>query len=510
MKKSWCWVVFAGCCVLWAVLALTFAPVISGPDVYIFRDAGWNLATTGSFVSAGLPYMTDLAPRFYSHYTPLVPLLFGGFLKVFPKNAYAGTVFNLLLGIAAAATVLILVRRQPPSWYRTAATLVIAAVPVFFVTADRPEALGLVLFVIIIAVASRQKPSPVLEGLLVALTFLAYPFAALCAAIWIAALAFSRSSAEPARLGQALLRIGIVGVSAVLPLLAVAFVYYRIDPTSLHRFAQHALVGSHTGLGVVVNAGSATGYLGKLHKGVFQLHFLTAWICAVSVAAGVMLAVWLLARHRALSRTEKLTAAAGLACMMVSVLVFPNQWNYIAVSGILVPAGLLTANRKTSPAGTIAIAMLFVFFCAHLPSLACAEVLAFEQRASFHAAEAQPEYLRERLGAGTKVVAVSAGGYDLFKPSFDRLVSLEYMAGIEQKAELSGIANCYFAFSGSGDAIRSLPPWIDTASFQLVQRAPEHLWITLFGHRLMRRQWGYGCDLYVRKALAADNEVHGS
>lgn len=499
MKRHWCWILFAGCSVLWIILALALAPAPSGQDVFIFRDAGWNLASTGSFVSAGLPYMTDFVPRLYAHYTPLMPLLFAGFLEIFPKNAYAGAIFNLLVGLAAAASVLVLVRLQPASWYRTTASAIIAVVPAAFITSDRPEALGLILFILTVALASRQKPSAVALGLLIAATFLADPFAALCAVVWIAALAVSRASREQGCWPLALRHAALTGMFAALPVLAVALLYYRIDPSSLARFAQHALVGKSSGLGVVARAGSLAGYFAKLHQGIVKLDVLTAWACAFSLCTGMLLAAWLFVRYRSLSPAQKLAAAAGLACMALSALAFPEQSNYFMLLGILIPAGLLAASEKPSSAGPLAIGMLFLFFCAHLPSLACAEIMASEQGESFRAAEAQPAYLRAQIGSPQAVVAVSDGGYDLFKPDFDRLVDADYLGGISNRSGLSGIANCYFAFSGDGNAIRPLPSSVDAASFHLVQRAPRHLWITLFGRKVMRRQWGYGCDLYIRQ-----------
>jgi hypothetical protein len=32
----------------------------------------------------------------------------------------------------------------------------------------------------------------------------------------------------------------------------------------------------------------------------------------------------------------------------------------------------------------------------------------------------------------------------------------------------------------------------------MIQPDPQHLWISLKGHRILKGQWGYGCDLYLR------------
>jgi hypothetical protein len=125
MRPSRYWILFACCASGWLIVALLVAPSISGVDVFIFRDAGWNLAAWGSFESAAGPYAHDLAPRFYADYTPILPLLFAGYASVFPRNAYAGTVFNLFLGLSAAAVALWWVLRQPPGRLRDIAAWVV-------------------------------------------------------------------------------------------------------------------------------------------------------------------------------------------------------------------------------------------------------------------------------------------------------------------------------------------------------------------------------------------------
>jgi hypothetical protein len=51
---------------------------------------------------------------------------------------------------------------------------------------------------------------------------------------------------------------------------------------------------------------------------------------------------------------------------------------------------------------------------------------------------------------------------------------------------------------GGSDTVRPLPEQLNASNFHLIQPAPQHLWVTILGHRVMRAQWGYGCDLYLR------------
>src|SRR5579863_2921254 len=164
MKNSRYWILLAICSLAWLATALSIAPNLSGEDVYVFRDAGWNLATSGSFDSAALMYMYDLTPRLNSHYTPMMPMLFAGYLAVFPRNAYAGTVFNLLLGLLAAAVTLRWVLLQPPGKLRHWAALAVAILPAVFVTYDRPESIALILFSATVGLAAMPGSRPILVG----------------------------------------------------------------------------------------------------------------------------------------------------------------------------------------------------------------------------------------------------------------------------------------------------------------------------------------------------------
>lgn len=100
-------------------------------------------------------------------------------------------------------------------------------------------------------------------------------------------------------------------------------------------------------------------------------------------------------------------------------------------------------------------------------------------------------------------LAGGSSSYDLFKPEFRHLVAIGYM-GNDAYGGIAGVANCYQTFHGPDNARRPLNPLLNASDFDLIQPAPRHMWITLFGHRVMRAQWGYGCDLYVKKGEAKD------
>jgi len=493
MKASRYWVLFAAFSAIWLILSVSLAPNMSGEDVYVFRDAGWNLASSGSFESAALMYMYDLKPRLNSHYTPMMPLLFAGYASVFPRNAYAGTVFNLLLGLLAAAVLLRLVLSQPPGKLRNAAAFAIAILPVFFITYDRPEALALTLFCITASVASAPRAHPVIVGLLIALTFLAHPFAAIAATLWVFAFFVLRNGLGLRPFLSTFVDLVIAGVTAAIPIALVAWIYYSFDHESLQRFAAHSL-GRFSGIHTVKSGG----WSAAIHKAVFGLSTLATFNYLASVTSTFLLIVWAFWKRRQFALGEWLPVAAGVGCTLTSVLLFSIQANYILLLAFLIPAGLLIASRRGSRLGAPALALLLFTMLSRLPAYGMDMLERIEQIPSYRAACAQPALLRAHLASPDAIVDVEGDSYDLFKPDFHHMIRLVDVQDVDHYRAVAAVANCYDAFHGAGNAVRPLPPKLNPADFHMIQADPQHLWITLFGHRMMRAQWGFGCDLYVR------------
>jgi hypothetical protein len=504
MKNSRFWILFAGCALCWLIVAVSLAPNMSGEDVYIFRDAGWNLASSGSFESAALMYMYDLTPRLNSHYTPLMPLLFAGYAAVFPRNAYAGTVFNLLLGLLAAAVLLRLTLRQPAGKLRNLAALMIAALPVLFVTYDRPEALALVLFSATVALAASAPARPALVGLLIASTFLGHPFAAIAAAIWTCALFLRRNWADPRRWLLTASQTATAGICAAIPVAAVAWLYYAIDHESLQRFAAHSL-GHFSGIHTVKSGGWSY----AIHKAMFGLSALGTFNYFSSLAVTVLLIGWAIFKRRELMVGEILPVAAGIACTLISIVLFSIQANYIYLLAFLIPAGLLIASGVGGRLAAPAFGLVIFALMMRVPAYGLDLLERIEQVPSYEAARTQPATLRASVADPEAIVVEEGDSYDLFKPEFHHLIRLEDVQDVDHYRAVAAVANCYDAFHGTADAVRPLPAKLDASQFQLIERAPRHMWVTLLGHKAMRGQWGYGCDLYLRNSAAAGKGPEG-
>ncbi len=491
---------FALSTLAWFALTAALAPDLAGTDVYIFRDAGWNLGAYGSFESAALVYSHDLAPHFFAHYTPLMPLLFAAYIKLFSGSSYAGTFFNLLLGLAAAALALHTILTLPPSRLRHVAALIIAALPVLFVTHDRPEVLGLILFLIAVRYTLRPHSHASMVGLLLALTFLAHPFAAIIAGVWCAFLLMSRVDLRTEK-ARALNTLVTMALAAAIPVAAVALLYWSIAPNSLIRFAQHAL-GAKTGLGIsdsIISGHTNFTFAQAWRLGTFRGGPLLAGRYFVALMIVVLTVGLLIAYRRQLSGYGLCLSIAAALSLAVSIMAFPVQPNYIYLLAFCFPLGVLATSGRVHLPGIPWLVVLIVFMLMNLPETAVSLLQRAEQIPSYRAAEGQPAFLLAHLSSPAPIVDVEGDEYDLFKPEFHHLIQLDKANDSHHYASLAGIANCYPAYHGPADSVRPLPGVLQASDFQRIQTAPEHLWITLFGHRLMRAQWGYGCDLYIRK-----------
>jgi hypothetical protein len=495
---------FAACSLGWLIVSLLIAPSMSGIDVFYFRDAGWNLAATGHFESAALAHSHDLVPRLYSYYTPMMPLLFAGYASVFPRNAYAGTVFNLLLGLLAAAVALFWVLRQPSGKLRNSAAVAIAILPVVFITYDRPEALGLVLACLTIAVGTRPGPRPWIAGLLAALTFLDHPFSAVIAAGWVSALFLSHHWSHPGRWPLTLRQIAVMGGMTVAGIAPVALLFYVLDPTSLTRFATNAFV-VNSELGVSLDSNPWDSFVHKhLHLNTSPLQ---SGIYALSLGSLLLLAAWCWRRRRDLRAEEWFPLAACFLCPLCALLLFPGHPHYVKFLAFLIPIGLLIANPPDGRLNVPGLGLLLFAMAINLPNQAIGLLQRIEELPSYRAAQGQPAALLAQMASPEDIVALEGESYDLFKAQFHHLIALQYVKDEDRYARVAAVANCYDAFHGPDYAVRPLPDKLNAADFHMIQADPQHMWVTIGRHRIMSAQWGYGCDLYVRNSAAAGEKA---
>jgi hypothetical protein len=502
MKNFRCWMVFLACAFGWLLAAFSIAPSMSGVDVFIFRDAGWNLASTGSFESASLIYMRDLTPRLYSHYPPIMPLLFAGYASVFPRNAYTGTFFNFLMGLLAASVALFWLLRQAPDRLRNLAALAIAILPVAFITQDRPEALALVFFAAALSVTARPTSRPTAIGALIALCFLAHPFAAVASGIWAAALFLRRNWDRPNRLSKSIFQTALTAGTTALLLIPVALLYYALDHTSLARFAAHSL-GFKSGMGVVIASSSHHTFFESLRFAAYDFGSVIPWCYLLTLCCILLPGCWAMLSFKRLTVSEWPLVAASLCSAAFCLLLFPIQPYYLQLLTFLIPVGLLICGRPSGSLAGIACAQLLFAMAINLLTVGSDFAVRIEQRPSYEASRSQARFLASQLPSPDLIVALEGGSYDAFKPEFRHLIRVDESEDVDRYSKVAAIANCYVGFTGPESGVRPLPEKLNATEFHLIQTAPQHLWITLFGRRLMRSQRGYGCDLYLRNGLGS-------
>jgi hypothetical protein len=285
-------------------------------------------------------------------------------------------------------------------------------------------------------------------------------------------------------------------------LAAVASVYYAIDPTSLARFATHAL-GYQTGLGVV---NKHVSFLDKLHllsivsslttKG---LPFLFGLDVIISHAVLAIYLIWAMRNKKELSPACWIVLTVGVVNILSAIVLFPAQNNYVIFIAVFIPTALIAVGGWTPPFVRLGILLLFLNVVVVPTFNSAFDLLCrFEARSSYIAASQQPAYLISRLHSADDLVLFNAVNYDMYKPAFKNLVTTYYMGDGIPPIGVAAVANCYYGFNGARGAIRPLPSKINPEAFHLIQAAPSHTWLTIFGRRISNMQRGYGCDLYVK------------
>lgn len=70
---------------------------LSGTDVFLFKDAGVNYATTGRFVTSNLPHMPPDQEMVFAYYPPVFPFVFGLWSKAFGVGLKQSILFDQIV-----------------------------------------------------------------------------------------------------------------------------------------------------------------------------------------------------------------------------------------------------------------------------------------------------------------------------------------------------------------------------------------------------------------------------
>ena len=523
------WIFLAGCAVIWIAVLAVLPPNTGTIDVYLFRDAAFNLLAGHGFRTASFEHSHSFTPLLYSSYTPGTLWVFAGVTKLLGTGALAARVYPHLWALFADGVALFAgLRFLTVGWQRWVFLALLGLVLPFGVMGplgERPEAVSFAVLVLLV-LATRRRPgagSAATAGLLGGAAFLCQPFAGVVAVPLIAGWLFCSGlfGEGTGKLRDFAAQSAIAGLMFLLPIAITAGAFYQRDPQSLQRFWKQATVAglnrqSSYSLGELADNNSdihATPAAGSSWSSRFQkykdaiafqralgpLHLFG--IAGAAVGGLAWLAILITAKGPWQGRLALLLG--GGACFVLPVAVFPLQDNYLVLARAFFPV-LLAANWasvRTSLRSTALIpALLVVSAIAALPASGIAVLMGWESRATYSLALQQVEQLREYLERhplNGKVALVPATHYYLYKGVAGNIYNPAYLSYREDPAQVGVVVNCYRATKDFQPGTLPLPEFVAHRSWERISTAQDALTISLLGHKLMSRNWGMSCDIYV-------------
>ena len=156
---------------LWALLLaiceLLLEVHVPGTDVFLFKEAGVNLATKGKFVAAYLPHMVFGDERPFAYYPPLYPFLFGVWSWIVGVGLKQSLLFDSVLTIFRTMLMLFLVLPAVPKSFfednknrlvRWISGILFCLISVISTDRDRPDELALIWGLLLCLTLSSENP----------------------------------------------------------------------------------------------------------------------------------------------------------------------------------------------------------------------------------------------------------------------------------------------------------------------------------------------------------------
>ena len=519
-NKTAPWLVFLAFALAWTLFHALTAPNRATTDVFVFRDAGCNCAAGQGLVARSVPHNQSANAELFASYTPGAPLLFAIPARIFGCRPYVDLFYNLFFAAFSAGLLLFAVLRGvSSSAVRLASAFLIGIVlPTGVISAggDRPEAPAFCLLAILL-LAWRPIRSTLAKTLLAGangLVFLIHPFAGIVGWLLLCfLLAFARGQREVLVTRAAIALAGLVTMIAIIG--ACALVMWRIDPTSLRRFLQHAM-GKGTGAGVVLqsHASRLDGYITAFHH-VFNSRTIlggTGVIALLLAFVAIAIFVAFAAVPKKFRNYCRLQfVALGAILFGVPLVLFPGQPNYFALDcAVLLLVAVLGGFELSDfiRQSRLPVVLIGLVSLSLLPSLAIDALQNIEGRASYRHAQDQAQRIAgyfAHKGVKDPAVLVSVSDYFLYKPYFNRLYAPDYLVFPGARKDYDGLVLCY---AGTQAFTHDELPWPDGLSkdgWTLIEDGRDGLRISLLGKPVMRRNWGWSCDVYASSAIANAN-----
>jgi len=212
-----------------ALIEILFEVHFPGTDVFLFKEAGVNLATKGKFVASYLPHMPFGVETTFSYYPPVYPFLFGVWSWIVGVGLPQSLLFDSLLTISRTLLVLALIIPTLPDQFfqsknrfqQLLFTLFLVLLSVVSTDRDRPDELGIVFGLILVLFLQSKKRSflkVVMGSLFLALVGGTSPACGVFFGLYVLAWAFSQHKGI-AKAGAIALGSGVTWLCMIAPVL---------------------------------------------------------------------------------------------------------------------------------------------------------------------------------------------------------------------------------------------------------------------------------------------------
>jgi hypothetical protein len=512
------------CLIAWVAISLYMAPSLGGTDIYLFRDPACNFLAGHGFRTASFEHSHSFQPVLFSIYTPGSLWAFMLVAKVFGCGITVARIYPLLIALPPALIAFFGgLRFLKHGWLRWAFLALWAVVfPVGMnMATERPEAVSFLLLLLLVIVMRRQPGiwSCVLTGILGGMAALSQPFAGILAFLLISGWLItalipdeSPSTTVCASRATILSNAAVALFCFALPVALTAICFYSVDHQSLKRFLWEAKYGgversttysvSDLGTTPVKASTSWRDFLAKykdLVMGLRSPHGFTY----LATAAMLCICIYLLLKTK--SRRARISLLiAGFGCFLFPIAMFPLEYKYIFLTCALFPALLALDWGKSRPALNRAflVPVLFVMnFVCTLPMLAIYIIQMSESRPTYRHALQQADILKNYLQQhplGQKVVLVPATHYYLYKDVAHNIYNPAYLSNSENPDEVGAVVNCYESTKIFAPGNLLLPDFVRSERWTEISAAKDSLEVSLLHYKVMSRNWGMECDIYVR------------
>jgi hypothetical protein len=452
----------------------------------------------------------------FADYTPGSLLLFAPVARIFGCTPYTDTYFDLALLVLMTMLVLAYLPDDDHSHRKRVLAAVVLGVMlpvgVFQMLTDRPENLALSLFFVLLLLWKKTQRiwSRSLIAGLSACLFVIHPYVGITSyMLFVLLLVIDRN------VRRRLLILAGSGTVAAVGILAWISALHFADPTAIHRFMEHAF-GVHSGAGRVLKHGQMTGaHLGFIqgHLQILAMYLDKSNRLRVMSPAALVCYFLILGaatiRLNPAQRKPALLVFLALICILLlfPLAIFPGQGSYFSASGAMVFAMaalggnmFLDEMRKTR----VLVLILITGAIFSLPGLAIDVLRAAESRISYERAQAQVLRVKQMFtarGLEQPHLLIDSSHYFVYKPYFHYLYNAAYFQPDDSLTAFDGLVRCYTATPAFTRADLTWEKPFRAQDWELIDGDLYAVPISFLGHRLLRRDWSWSCDVYVPRRL---------